>query len=356
MAGNNPTQLMFDFGSDDRAESANLPEVVDIGDAEDSLGLPPSGTPEEGESLSFSSPEEEEALPGEDALSDDMEAEGVEILTGEEDFSEHSGKEKEGQKDDSSSQTPQIVFTEAKKLPFDAKNIKRAALAFLGSLSPDAIAADVPTRYRKYAVDAAAFWSRIGKKGRAEVFRTAVADVLTEEAVSVIAGRETLLQALAEAKNSLASLEEKLRREDPSLRVQDSLFAEEERWDYSRTKDPAYRALIKKIRGLEETLFHGTRFEKLKESSAASLYYAVVPENLIDPACVAPEWGLVYILPDLSFRLVKEAQELPCSPESMNSLALNIGRMAFQNVLFANGVAREGKVLKVVRLPRKRRE
>ncbi|MBP5182790.1 MAG: hypothetical protein J6331_07165, partial [Lentisphaeria bacterium] len=151
-------------------------------------------------------------------------------------------------------------------------------------------------------------------------------------------------------------LEEKLRREDPSLKVQDSLFAEEEKWDYSRTKDPSYRALVRKIGELKDALFNGTKFEKLRKSFVASLYYAVVPENLIDPASVAPEWGLVYILPDLSFRLVKEPQELPCSPESMNSLALNIGRMAFRNVLFANGVAGEGKFLKVVRTPRRHRE
>ena len=98
MDGNRPMQMTFDFGPDDRTEQTDLPEVVDIGDAEESQGLPPSGTPEEGESLPFAPPEEEDAPSGEDALSDEMELEGVEIFTGEKDPSPASGKEKESEK------------------------------------------------------------------------------------------------------------------------------------------------------------------------------------------------------------------------------------------------------------------
>ncbi|MBO5762001.1 MAG: hypothetical protein J6S53_10730 [Lentisphaeria bacterium] len=64
---------------------------------------------------------------------------------------------------------------------------------------------------------------------------------------------------------------------------------------------------------------------------------------------------MVYILPDLSFKLVKEAGKLSCTEESMNSLALNIGRMTISNVLFANGIHCKNDTVKVVRVPRKRR-
>ena len=61
-------QMTFDFGFDDDRTSSgsSLPEIVDIGDAEDSLGLPPSGIPDGEESLSFSSPEEYEIDPEEE--------------------------------------------------------------------------------------------------------------------------------------------------------------------------------------------------------------------------------------------------------------------------------------------------
>ncbi|MBR2363560.1 MAG: hypothetical protein IKA79_00015 [Lentisphaeria bacterium] len=380
MSKEKQTQMTFDFGFDDRTDSGSLPEVVDIGDAEDSLGLPPSDDPEGEESLSFSSPDEDEEydeFSNEDIPENGMEIEGVEILTGEEDpSSENSLTEEEISEEDFSSsgdekesippsvaaeseeerEKEEVIFIKKKKaLSFDAKNVKRAALAFLASLSPDGLAGDVPTRYRKYAVDGAAFWSRTGKKGKVEICRTAVVDVMMKEDSGNIAGDKNILPLLAEAKNTLALIEERLRNEAPSLKVRDTLFSDEDRWDYSKTEDSAYHETVARIRELEKKLFAGTRFDKLRKSGAASEYYAVVPENLIDISSVAREWGLVYILPDLSFRLVKEAGKLPCTEESMTSLALNIGRMSLQNVLFANGLIADENTVKVTRLPRKRR-
>ena len=50
-------QMTFDFGFTD--DSVQEVEVMDIGDAEDSQGLPPDNLMPEGESLSLSEPEEE---------------------------------------------------------------------------------------------------------------------------------------------------------------------------------------------------------------------------------------------------------------------------------------------------------
>lgn len=371
-------QMTFDFGFDDdrTSSTSSLPEVVDIGDAEDSLGLPPSGIPVGEESLSFSSPEEEDEDEENDFLAseendtaNDMEIEGVEIFTGDEEEI-LSGNEKESisfpavtaekEEEDAAeaeeTEEAQVIPVKKKKaLPFDAKNIKRAALSFLASLSPDALAEDVPVRYRKYIVDGAAFWSRSGKKGKVEVYRTAIADVILKEEASGMIGDQQILPLLEEAKNTLSLIEERLRKEDPAVKVRDSLFAEDDRWDYSKTKDPAYRETLARIKELEKNLFAGTKFDKLRKSGIASEYYAVVPENLISASSVAREWGLVYILPDLSFKLVKEAGKLPCTEESMNSLALNIGRMTISNVLFANGIYCKNNTVKVVRVPRKRR-
>ncbi len=373
-------QMTFDFGFDDDRTSSgsSLPEIVDIGDAEDSLGLPPSGIPEGEESLSFSSPEEYEIDPEEEmeeendflsgkeeTASDDMEIEGVEIFTGDEDqisddekgsaFLPAENGQVTEQEDTEEAEGEVIPVKKAKELPFDAKNIKRAALAFLASLSPDALAENVPVRYRKYIVDGAAFWSRSGKKGKVEVYRTAIADVLLKEEASGMMGSRENLSLLEEARKNLSLIEARLRAEDPAVKVSDSLFAEDDKWDYSKTKDPAYREALARIKELEKNLFAGTKFDKLRKSGIATEYYVAVPENLIDASSVAQEWGLVYILPDLSFKLVKEAGKLPCTEESMNSLALNIGRMTISNVLFANGIHCKNDTVKVVRVPRKRR-
>lgn len=339
------TQMTFDFGFDDHADPDSLPEVMDIGDAEDFLTLPPSGKTEERQDL-FSSDGDEKEDPEEDFFENDPEEDGVEIITGDDEKEE---KKEELKTFDAPSSGKK------RKIPFDAKNIKRAALAFLSTLSPHALACDVPAKFRKHVVDCAAFWVQNGKKGQVYISSTAVVDVIMDPA-DALAGEKKILPLLAEAENELEEIRKRLQKEEPFLKENDSLFAEEEKWDFSRTKDPAYHAIVSRIAELKKSLYSGTRFDKLRKSGIVEKYYIAVPENLLQRSDIAEEWGLVYIGEDLSFRLVKEAQNLPCSREKMNDFALNIGRSAMQNVLFANGIVKDKEGhSKVVRQPRKRR-
>jgi hypothetical protein len=139
------------------------------------------------------------------------------------------------------------------------------------------------------------------------------------------------------------------------LQICDTLFCDEVKWDYSRTENPEYKALLDRISGLEKTLFKGTVFDRLRKTRSASEFYLVVPENFIAKESVPEEWGLVYVKKDLSFLLVKEAGVLASSPEDMNFLALNIARASMQNVLFANGIAKKADSWTLIRQPRKRR-
>ena len=358
-------QMTFDFGFAD--ESGQDVEVMDIGDAEDSQGLPPADYTAEGESLSFSEPEEEdmedefpvETEEKEDAVYDEGE-EGIEIINSDEPFVS-SGIEKENESaaesimDDAATDVVIKVPAEPKKLPaFDAKNIRRSALAFLASLGADAVAADVPLRYRKYVMDAAAFWCcQDGKKG-VKVSRTAAAEVVMKDSV-FFTEKGKILPLLAEAKAELEKVKERIRETEPSLQICDTLFCDEVKWDYSRTENPEYKALLDRISGLEKTLFKGTVFDRLRKTRSASEFYLVVPENFIAIESVPEEWGLVYVKKDLSFLLVKDAGVLSSSPEDMNSLALNIARASMQNVLFAGGIVKKADSWTLIRPPKKRR-
>lgn len=363
-------QMTFDFGFDDSEQEV---EVMDIGDAEDSQGLPPDNHTPEGEPLSFSEPEEEdmeeefpvETEEKEDAVYDEG-VEGIEIINSDEPFVS-SGIEKENEsvaeesvaeenvQEDAAAEMVTPVPAEVKNKPaFDAKNIRRSALAFLASLGADAVAADVPLRYRKYVMDAAACWcSPDGRKG-VKVTRTAAAQVVMKDS-AFFSEKGLLLPQLAEAKAELEQVKEMIREQEPSLRICDTLFCDEGRWDYSRTENPRYKALLERIAALEKTLFKGTVFDRLRKTRSASEFYLVVPEDFITKESVPEEWGLVYVKKDLSFLLVKEAGVLASSPEDMNFLALNIARASMQNVLFANGIAKKADSWTLIRQPRKRR-
>ena len=353
-------QMTFDFGFAD--DSGQEVEVMDIGDAEDSLGLPPADQMPEGESLSFSEPEEEdmeEEFPVEaeedDAAVEDG-VEGIEIISSSEPFVS-SGVEKENESvaESTEKEIAEPVRREQKKQPaFDVKNIRRSALAFLASLGADAVAADVPLRYRKYVMDAAAVWyAPDGKKG-AKISRTAAAQVVMKDSV-FFNEKGQILPRIAEAKAELEQVKKMIREQEPSLRICDTLFCDEGRWDYSRTENPRYKALLDRIAALEKTLFKGTVFDRLRKTRSASEFYLVVPEDFIAKESVPEEWGLVYVKKDLSFLLVKEAGVLSSAPEDMNFLALNIARASMQNVLFANGIVKKADSWTLIRQPRKRR-
>lgn len=365
-------QMTFDFGFAE--ESAQEPEVVDIGDAEDSLGLPPDGIPEGG-SLSFSVPEEESfadtgEIPAEEELSEEelsgeelsgepesmFEEEDIEIISSDEEFIS-SDIEKEmrelPEKEPEKEQGAEYIPVRKKALAFDAKNVKRSALAFLASLGADAVAPDVPLRYRKYVIDAAGFWCS-AEKNRIRIDRTAGVEVVWKDS-GLFAEKSKWIRLLAETKEELERVKEKIRENEPHLCICDTLFCDEFKWEYSRTEDPAYKDLQKKICELENKLFHGTIFDRLRKMGAVSEFYLAVPEGLISSENIPEEWGLVSIRKDLSFHLEKAAIPLVSSKENMHFLAVNIARSSVQNVLFANGIEKTADECKVIRLPRKRR-
>ena len=253
-----------------------------------------------------------------------------------------------------------IIVKEAaqKKITLNRQNLKRAALAFLASLKPAGAALDVITRNQRYRADAAAFWLAAANRKSSSVNRTALVEVRTEsETVLEYSGKTEQLNLLRLARLKKESLEEEIRRTEPDLKERTTLFSEFEQWNYSASRNSAYRECLRQIELLERALYKGSRSERIRSANAASELYLVVPENSIDPAVVADGWGVVFVDSRLRFRLVKEAECRDCSRENMDRLALNIAAASLEHVYFANGIFCGGNDSEPVvgPLPRKRR-
>ncbi len=266
-------------------------------------------------------------------------------------------------------ETPSVQKTEevveviqcapAKKQELTPQTLKRAALAFLAALNPTGLAMSVPTRLKKFQADAAAFWSEpVSKRGILRVTKTAIVETSFENIISMdCSNRRELTALLSAAKLERCNLEAEIRRTEPHLKEMDTLFADFDSWDYKRSANKAYRHCLKRIDELEYALYHGSRLDKMRTAKTASQLYLAVPENTVKPNEIADSWGLIYVMPDLTYRLVKEPETWNCPEENMNHLAQNIAASALRDVLFANGIYtdKNGSVPCLGPVPRRRR-
>ena len=257
---------------------------------------------------------------------------------------------------------PEVIYIEprpVKKPELNPQNLKRAALAFLSALNPDGLALNVSTRVKRLCADAAAFWSMAGeKKGSLRIYRTAIVETRTEADVGIeCANRAELKNLLDIAKMERDTLEGEIRRTEPGLKDESTLFSEFEFWNYSKSSNSAYKECLKRIDGLEYALYHGSRSDHMRAAKVASELYLLVPAGTVSAKEVADSWGLIYVNDDLTFRLVKEPEMRECPPENMQRLALNIAVACRRDVLFANGIERgkKGEAPSVGVLPHKRR-
>ncbi len=243
-----------------------------------------------------------------------------------------------------------------KKQDLTPQNLKRAALAFLAALNPTGMALTVPTRLKKFQADAAAFWSAPNRKGLLKIQKTAIVQTSFENIVSMdCSNRRELTAYLAAAKLERANLEAEIRRTEPHLKDMDTLFSDFEAWNYNRSANRAYKECLKRIDELEYALYHGSRLEKMRRAKTASQLYLAVPENTVAPDEIADSWGLIYVMPDLSFRLVKEPETWNCPEENLYHLAQNISASALRDVRFANGIVADSDGVRLGPLPRRRR-
>ncbi len=234
----------------------------------------------------------------------------------------------------------------------------QAALAYLAQSGAAGAALQVPCRLRKFQADVAAYYSCYRKRIN-HLERTLVVDVYTErkQCLPESAGRGAMLEELSELREKRTAMEQVIRIEEPDLWVEEELFDEFRTFDYSRSTNKEYHKLCRRINSLQQSLYKGTRMEQLARADVADYLVMAVPENMLSEKEIPDGWGLWYIMPDKSVKVVVNPALQECSSESRLHLVQNIGHAALNCVLFANGVKiKSNNKARFTRPPRARRK
>ena len=234
--------------------------------------------------------------------------------------------------------------------------LRQAAMAFLATLKPAGIAANVPTRRSKYRVAAAGFWRPENNRKNHTVSRTAIV-VMYDDLDCCFrdcASRDQRISVITSLQEEKVALEAEIRKNEPHLAAADDLFGEFRTWDYSATSNPDYRKICRKLDKELKALTQGSKLEYIRRAGNADWCYLAIPENLVDPAMIPPEWGIVELTTSpRGFKLLRTPMLLPeVTPDGRMQLALNIASSAAGAACFANGVDADGRMR---RPPKKRR-
>ena len=244
---------------------------------------------------------------------------------------------------------------------FQERDIRRAVMAWLAKFTPYSVGVMVPTRISKYRAGVAASWSRaVSKKGKKTLYpyKTVIIEIRTaKDNCAVECGNEDGLNyLLATEKKRKAQLEATIRKNEPDLKLTDTLFSDIESWDYSKSENKAYSKCCGRIEELERNINNGSRFERIRQSLLADYLYLAVPGGLVKKEDIADGWGLLYVNEDMSVTLVVEPETWNCPIENKMHLVQNIAKASTSVLYNANGIllAKSGKT-KFIRVPRKRR-
>jgi hypothetical protein len=245
--------------------------------------------------------------------------------------------------------------TEKALTPF---RMRQAIVGWLLTQSPCGIGVKVPTRNRKYQVEAAAFWSTISGS-RQSADRTVIVEVRhdREQCWPDCGDKENLLATLRELKQEKIRLEAVIRETEPSLKDTDNLFEEYQYWNYHRSRNQDYQNCLLQIDKVAHSIYKGSRLELIRQAKVADFLYLAVPEGEIQPSEVADGWGLLFIDANQKVRCAKVAQRQICSQDSRLHLIQNIARCCLSCMMFMNGIkARKDGRAEFTRAPRRRRK
>jgi hypothetical protein len=244
---------------------------------------------------------------------------------------------------------------------FQERDIRRAVMAWLAKFIPYSVGVMVPTRISKYRASIAASWSKaVSKKGRKTLYpyKTAIIEIRTvkNSCAAECGKKDGLNSILAAEKARKAQLEANIRKNEPELKLTDTLFSDIEAWDYSKSGNKNYFKCCRKIKELERNINNGSRFERIRQALLADYLYLAVPRGLVKKENIADGWGLLYVNEDMPVDIVVEPENWNCPVEHKMHLIQNIAK-ASTNVLYnANGIllSKSGKT-KFIRIPKKRR-
>lgn len=218
--------------------------------------------------------------------------------------------------------------------------LRRVALGFLARLKPSAAAMRVPTLLGgRYKADAAAFWLPAGCRTELQPERTALVLCVLDhdDFVREPENRKNVLDEWNQAVDKKEKLEAVIRQKEPYTKIV-SLFAEEEKWDYSLSKNRTYHACLRKISKLFKQLATDSIYSRMIFEDLADEYYLLSPAGVIQQDEVPEGWGLVWAEKDLSTEIVCPAEPHQCPAGNRINLALRIAGAGLEEQLFANGI------------------
>lgn len=186
------------------------------------------------------------------------------------------------------------------------QQLKRLAIAYLRQSGCLAVATEVRCPISRFRIDAAGYLDSIAddepnhsrrrcdprtimiecKQSRADFLRD------SEHAEPLLALRDQL-QRIG------ASIEEhRIKVNEPQLRCQGtSLFAELDEWDFSASRLPAYRKVLRQLRRIDEKLYGQTKFFLIGRYGLADRLYLAAPRGMIRRRELPPGWGLLECSP-----------------------------------------------------------
>jgi hypothetical protein len=221
--------------------------------------------------------------------------------------------------------------------------LRRAVLGWLLALAPTAIGVMVPTRIAKCQADVAAFWAEPDRRRILQPVKTLAVEIRRdrEQCWPDCARKDELLPQLKELKQEKARLEALIREREPHLQDTDSLFDEFENWRYAETSNPDYAQCLKRIDGVEHTLYRGSRFEQIRSAKVADLLYLAVPAGTVHADELADGWGLLEISPRREVCEVRTAEFWDCPRDRRLHLAQHIAASCRNSLLFAHGIRQD---------------
>jgi hypothetical protein len=243
-------------------------------------------------------------------------------------------------------------------------DIRRAVLAWLFQQNVAGAAVNTPTRIKRYRADIAGFWNQPktnanwqGPDHLLVPSQTIIVEcrVNRDDCWPDCIESAELLPKLRDLKHKRMQREEGIREQEPQLRETAVLFEEYTAWDYEKSCDKEYHRLCRQIETTEKAIYKGSRFESMRSAGVADLLYLAVPEKAVHPHELADGWGLIWVNPELKYRIVAVAENRHCKPENRFHLIQNIASSTMNSVLFSHGIKSKDGKTHFLPLPRSRR-
>ena len=196
---------------------------------------------------------------------------------------------------------------------------------------PDAVGFDVPVRVVGLKADLLASWHAAERQKKLRmsllVPQRVVLVVCAEtraECWPECANPEEILREIGRLRAEMDAAEKEIRSNEPHLLDNNMLFEEFAIWNYGKSKDSDYPQLRSRVQALEQSLYKGTRLEKIARLGLADALYLAVPESEVQPHELIDGWGLLSVAKNLELTVLREPVRHKAPPEARMHLVQNM--------------------------------